>query len=136
MLKNRHPAKITPGIKGLHLFALCILLGLTACQPSPTVSTPTASSLITPTPFEDQPIADGPVLLRTGITLRKVIEVGANNIRLVRNPADGDVYLLDSEGGIYRISDISATASRDKVASLREINGTPTGIAFGPDGTL
>lgn len=136
MLKNRHSAKITPGIKGLYLFTLCILLGLTACQSSPTVSTPTASSLITPTPFESQPIADGPVLLRTGITLRKVIEVGANNIRLVRNPANGEVYLLNPAEGIFRVSDISASASLDKVASIREIKGVATGMVFGPDGTL
>ena len=136
MLKNRHPAKITPGIKGLHLFALCILLGLTACQSSPTASTPTASSLITPTPFEAQPIADGPVLLRADLTLRKVLEVGANNIRLVHNPANGEVYLLNPAEGIFRVSDISASASLEKVAAIREIKGAATGMAFGPDGTL
>ena len=137
MFKNHQPSQLTLRIIGVRLCALFVLLGLTACQSSLTASAPPVSSPTTaPTPFESQPIADGPVLLRTGITLRKVIEVGANNIRLVRNPADGDVYLLDSEGGIYRISDISATASREQIASLREIKGRPTGMAFGPDGTL
>ena len=150
MFQNHQPSQVTLGIIGVRLCVLFVLLGVTACQssapagtpaagpgaPTASESAPAASSIPTPTPFESQPIADGPVLLRTDISLRKVIEVGPNNIRLVRNPADGDVYLLDSEGGIYRISDISATASRDKVVSLQEINGTPTGMAFGPDGTL
>ena len=138
MLNNRHPAKITPGIKGLHLFALCILLSLTACQSSPIASVPATatSSLATPTPFESQPIADGPILLRADLTLRKLLEVGANNIRLVRNPANGDVYLLNPAEGIFQISDISASASLEKVASIREIKGAATGMAFGSDGTL
>jgi len=133
VLKNHQSSQITMGIIGVRLCALFVLLGVTACQSPPTTSAP---SLDAPSPVESQPMADGPVLLGAGITLRKVIEVGPGNIRLVRNPADGDVYLLDSAGGIFRISDISASATRDKVASLREIEGTPTGMAFGPDGTL
>jgi glucose/arabinose dehydrogenase len=103
---------------------------------SPTASIPTTSSLTTPTPFENQPIADGPVLLRSDITLRKVLEVGAGSIRLVRNPANGDVYLLKSEEGIFRLSNISASTSREKVASILDIKGAGTGMAFGLDGTV
>lgn len=136
MLKYHQPSQISLRIMGVRLCALFVLLGLTACQSLPTASAPAASSLTTPTPYESQPLADGPVLLRADLTLRKVLEVGASNIRLVRNPADGDVYLLDPEEGIFRISDISASASLDKVASIREIKGAATGIAFGPDGTL
>jgi glucose/arabinose dehydrogenase len=148
MLKFHQPSQTSLGIMGVRLCVLFVLLGLTACQSSPMVSVPTASSPTasapatatsspaTPTPFESQPIADGPVLLRAGLTLRKVLEVGANNIRLVRNPANGEVYLLNPAEGIFRVSDISASASLENVASMQEIKGAATGIAFGPDGTL
>jgi len=138
MLKFHQPFQISLGIMGVRLCALFVLVGLTACQSSPTASAPAAatSAPIAPTPFESQPIADGPVLLRADLTLRKVLEVGANNIRLVRNPADGDVYLLNPAEGIFRISDISASASLEKVVSIREIKGAATGIAFGPEGTI
>ena len=148
MLKYHQPSQISLKIMGVRLCVLFVLLGLTACQSlpmvsAPTASSPTASALATatsspvpPTPFESQPIADGPVLLRAGLTLRKVLETGANNIRLVRNPANGEVYLLNPAEGIFRVSDISASASLEKVASIREIKGAATGIAFGPDGML
>ena len=148
MLRNHHPAEITPRIKELHLLALCILLGLAACQSSPAATAqPSSAATATPlteptaveaqsTPVETQPIVGGPVLLQTGLTLRKVMEVGPNNIRIVRNPADGDIYFLKPDEGIFRISDISGSASREKVASIQEIQGSATGMAFGPDGTL
>src|SRR5258705_452458 len=124
MLKSHQPSQISLGIMGLRLCVLFVLLGVTACQTSPMVSAPAASSPTasapatatnapaTPTPFESQPVADGPVLLRAGLTLRKVLEVGANNIRLVRNPANGEVYLLNPAEGIFRVSDISGSARR------------------------
>src|SRR5258706_8561029 len=132
MLKGQQPYPITLRIMSVHMCALLVLLSVTACQSSPTTipSSPTAA------PVETQSILNGPVSLGKGISLRKVMEVGANNIRLVRNPVNGDVYVLDSAGSISRISNISAAASREEVASLIEIKGTPTGIAFGPDGTL
>jgi glucose/arabinose dehydrogenase len=143
MLKFHQPSQTSLGIMGVRWCALFVLLGLTACQSAPTASSPTTSapatptsSPVTPTPFESQPIANGPVLLRAGLTIRKVLEVGANNIRLVRNPADGDVYLLNPAEGIFRVSDISASASLEKVASIPDIKGAATGMAFGPDGTL
>lgn len=141
MLKYHQPSQISLGMMGVRLCVLFVLLGLTACQSSltasaPTASAPPASSPTAPTPFESQPIADGPVLLRAGLTLRKVLEVGPNNIRLVRNPADGDIYLLDPAEGIFRVDNLTASASLDKVASIQEIKGAATGIAFGPDGTL
>ena len=141
MFKYHQPSQISLRLMGVRLCVLFVLLGLTACQSSPMVSTPTesapaTSSLAPATPFESQPIADGPVLLRADLTLRKVLEVGANNIRLVRNPANGEIYLLNPAEGIFRVSDISASASLEKVASIREIKGAATGIAFGPDGTL
>ena len=149
MLKNQRLSQIARGIIATPLCVFLLLLSLAACQSlsAPTVqSVPTATAQSSPiatdtalpeaAPVETQQATEGPVLLSEGISLRKVMEVGPNYIRLVRNPVDGDVYLLDSAGAIYRISDISATASRDQVASLREIKGQPTGMAFGPDGIL
>src|SRR6185436_9108414 len=129
MFENRQPSQITLEIISVRLCILFVLMGLTACQASPTSSIPAASTVLPPTetqpaPFTTQPIAGGPVLLRADITLRKVMEVGANNIRIVRNPVDGDIYLLNPTEGIFRISDISGAASRDKVASVREIKGS------------
>lgn len=141
MLKNRRTSQITRGIIVARLCTFFVLLSLAACQSSPAVTaqpspTATATPLAEATPFESQPIPNGPILLRADITLRKVMEIGPNNIRIVRNPADGDIYFLKPDEGIFRISDISGTASRDKVASIREIKGSATGMAFGPDGTL
>ena len=142
MLKNRRLSQMARGIIAAPLCALFLLLSLAACQSAPAtaqpMSTATAQSALIATdttvpeaaPVETQPVVNGPVLLGEGISLRKVMEVGPNYIRLVRNPVDGDVYLLDSAGAIYRISDISTSASRDQVASLREIKGQPTGHGF------
>src|SRR5688500_5345012 len=136
MLKYHQPSQISLGIIRVRLCALFVLLSLTACQSSPLVSAPTTPTtpLATPTPFESQPVADGPVLLRADLTLRKVLEVGANNIRLVRNPANDDVYLLNPAEGIFRVNDISGSASLEKGASIRAITGVGSGRALRADG--
>jgi glucose/arabinose dehydrogenase len=43
---------------------------------------------------------------------------------------------LDTAGNILRISGISSSTTSTKVASAREIQGTPTGMAFDSKGTL
>jgi len=141
MLKNLQLFRIVQGMVSARLFAFLILLSLAACQASPTATpqplpTATATPLSEATPVETQPIAGGPILRSEGISLRKVMDVGPNFVRLVYNPADSNVYLLKSEEGIFRISDLAGAASREKVASIREIQGAATGIAFGTDGTL
>lgn len=136
-MTKHHKSSQTPLISIKRLYAFLMLLSMAACQSLPTASAPAVNPTAIPTPFESQPIVGGPVLLQKGISLRKVIEVGANNIRLVINPADGDVYLLNPQDGIFRIVNLSeSTTSRYLVASNQEIKGAPTGIAFGPDGTL
>src|SRR5581483_2819284 len=102
----------------------------------PTASHPPPTRTPTPrTPVELQPIAGGPVLLRDDITLRKVLVVGGGNIRLARNPLDGNLYYLHPDQGIYRV-DLQGQSSL--VIPTNEIGGegTPTGMSFGPDGTL
>src|SRR5688500_14893832 len=129
MLEYHQPSRRSLGIIMVRLCALLVLFSSTACQSLPMVSAPT-----TPTPFESQPIADGPVLLRADLTLRKVLEAGANNIRLVRNPANDDVYLLNPAEGIFRVNDISGSASLEKGASIRAITGVGSGRALRADG--
>src|SRR5215510_15074234 len=141
MLKNLQRFQSLQGISATRLFAFLILLSLASCHASPTATpqplpTATATPLPEATPVETQPIAGGPILQSEGISLRKVMDVGPNFVRLVYNPADSNVYLLKSEEGIFRISDLAGAASREKVASIREIQGAATGIAFGTDGTL
>src|ERR1051325_10630758 len=83
------------------VFAALILEG---CQPKlQATPTPLPSPVVAePAKIKEQPIANGPTLLREGMTLRKVMEVGGGSVRLERNPVTGDVYLLNPNGGIFR----------------------------------
>jgi glucose/arabinose dehydrogenase len=88
------------------------------------------------TAVESQPVAGGPVLLRDGIALRKVAEVGGGNIRLARNPVSGAVYYLNPASGVFRVElDTGATT---RAVPLKDItaDGVPSGLAFGPDGAM
>ena len=142
-------------------FVLSIMLGLAACNgptaalpPSPTspalqptalstaaaASTPAAPTLAAPTAapkVERQPIADGPILLREGIDLRKVVAVESGSIRLARHPTSGETYLLSPVSGLALV-DLVGGGAPTPVASLAEMVGkaSPSGMAFGPDGAL
>lgn len=85
---------------------------------------------------ETQPIPNGPILLRSGLQLRKVAEVGTGNIRLVHNPLNGEIYFLNPSEGVLHVD--LATGSTDLAAVLADITGggTASGMAFGPDGSL
>lgn len=128
-----------------HMRWVSILLLLsTACQvpvaqttppPAPTSASGLTQPQIAPT-VEVQPIADGPVLLRADIELRQVIALGAGNIRLVRNPADQQVYLLNPGQGISRLL-LGTPGNLKPLVALSALGaGTPTGMAFGPEGEL
>ncbi|MCU1675860.1 MAG: Cytochrome c class [Frankiales bacterium] len=81
-----------------------------------------------------QPVPGGPTLLRGGIALRKVADVTPYGIRLLRNPADGEVYLLNPASGLSRVD--LATGTLTPVADSRDIvDGVPAGMSFAPDGT-
>ena len=103
-----------------------------------------SGAVVTPSPMptsplkvEQQPVPGGPVLLRDGITLRKVIGVGGGNIRLARNPVSGEMYFLNPSEGLYRV-ELTPPTSTSKVVAASDIftDGVPSGMAFGPDGTL
>ncbi|MFN8482419.1 MAG: PQQ-dependent sugar dehydrogenase [Anaerolineae bacterium] len=86
---------------------------------------------------ESQPVAGGPTLVRSGITLRKALGVGGGNIKLARSPADGKIYFLHPTNGLFRL-DPTPPGKADKVQAKKDIvaDGDPAGMAFGPDGTL
>ncbi len=119
---------------------LALLLGLitlvaAGCQARATVAPSPAPTLAPTQPaFEVQPIPDGPVLLREAIGLRKVLEAGGGSIKLVLNPADGQLYYLQPGNGLYRVD--LASGSKKRVASATDITGNAAGMAIGPDGTL
>jgi hypothetical protein len=83
-----------------------------------------------------QPISGGPTLLRDDIALRQVGNAGAGSIRLAVHPESGEVYVLLTGGGLKRIN-LESGAMSD-VASVQDLvgDGVPSGMAFGPDGTL
>ena len=140
-------------------FVLSIMLGLAACNgptaalpPSPTspalqptalstaaaASTPATPTLAAPTAapkVERQPIADGPILLREGIDLRKVVAVESGSIRLARHPTSGETYLLSPVSGLALV-DLVGGGAPPPGASLAEMVGkaSPSGMAVGPAG--
>ncbi len=86
---------------------------------------------------ESQPISGGPVLLRNDIGLRKVVDVGGANIRLAWHPLEHALYYLHPGDGIFLV-DLAEPSTATKVSDKSDItaDGFPTGMAFGPDGTL
>lgn len=139
---------------GLRLVVLLAAAALAAaCQSSPSTPAPAATSAPAPSApaaaapaptaaaarqnVEQQPVAGGPVLLRSGIALRKVVGVEGGAIRLARNPATGDMYFLNAQQGLFRVK-LDAPASATQVVKTTDIitQAVPSGMAFAPDGTL
>lgn len=123
------------------LLLTTVAMMASACQPAtppptPTVPPPTTRPTLEP-PVEHQPIAGGPILLRDNIELRKVIRVGFGNIRLAHNPITGELYYLHSSDGLFRVK-VTPPTLTSKVLSVSGIftEGVPSGMVFGPDGTL
>jgi len=127
---------LTPRI--LYSIVVVAALVLEGCQPgSQAAPAPLPTSgVAVPAKMESQPIAKGPTLLREGMTLRKVMEVGGGSVRLERNPVSGDTYLLNPNGGIFKIVDLASHATLSNVATTSEIGGSPGGMTFGPDGKI
>ncbi len=75
-----------------------------------------------------------PTLQKDNISLDKILEVGSGNIRLVQNPANGNMYMLSGEKGVMLL-DLQEGSSKN-VATLLELGGSPTGMTFDADGNL
>lgn len=125
------------------LLAATLAAGCQQAAPAagtPAAAAPTAAAPTAPrarAKVELQPVAGGPVLLRSGIELRKVADVEGGSIRLARSPADGALYILNAASGLYRV-DPAGSAGPTKLLESTAIftDGVPSGMAFGPDGTL
>jgi glucose/arabinose dehydrogenase len=130
-----------PGCRQMLYFISLIMLMLSSCQPAaiPTISDPPAvTATNTPTVIvETQPISGGPVLLRTGISLRSFAQADAGSIKLALHPQTGELYVLSPNSGLHRIS-MNEPARVEKVASTADIveDGTVSGMTIGPDGTF
>jgi glucose/arabinose dehydrogenase len=150
MLLNRRgsPVRMEARLRATAVLVIAIAL-VTACQsgapapaatpqaaPTSAAAAPTSAPATRPT-AEQQPIAGGPVLLRDGIALRKVVDIQGGSIRMARNPANGEVFVLNPQSGLYRVK-LDAPASATQAIQVTDIitDAVPSGMAFGPDGTL
>lgn len=97
--------------------------------------TSAAVAAATPAPFENEPIAGGPVLERADISLRKVAELGPANVKLALNPKDGMLYYLSPGNGVWRV-DFDGNTTPIDVGPEINPDGIFAGMAFGPDGIL
>lgn len=110
-----------------------------AASVAASVAVPSAASAA-PSPaakVERRPVANGPLLLRDGIELRKVAAVEGGPIALARNPVTGDAYVLHPTAGLMQVA-LDGPTTVTKIATAAEVGGggVPAGMAFGPDGTL
>ncbi len=71
---------------------------------------------------------------RDGVTAKRVLEVGAGNVRLVQNPVTGQLYMLSPEKGVLLL-DLEKGSSKS-VASLLELAGIPAGMTFDDSGNI
>lgn len=119
----------------LWLFASTLLLVLlAACGMSGSSAGSARPSA--PPRVELRPIEGGPTVLRSDITLRKLVDIGANAVKLVHNPADNALYVLHVKDGLKRV-DLGA-GGVESVATVAEMvdDAVPSGLTIGPDGTL
>lgn len=110
----------------------------TEAAPAATNAVPTTAPAALPvTTVGPASISDGThTLLRSDMKIRKVATVGANNIKLARNPKDGDLYYLSGTDGVYHVN--LTTGETKRIISMTDVitTGLAAGMAFESDGTL
>jgi glucose/arabinose dehydrogenase len=83
--------------------------------------------------------AEAPVVLRSDLAIRKVLDTGGQGVRLAVDPVTQTLYDLDRQGNVSRV-DLPPTgaATRTVVYQGSEVGTAERtlGLAFGPDGTL
>lgn len=132
-------------ILGLVLVALVTLGCGASATPAPTAA-PTAAAFASPPPATtaasgtEAPPAATPdeqhKLLRPDMKLRKVATVGAYNIKLGRNPLDGDLYYLSPDAGVYHVNPTTGDTARVIKQSDIVSYGVASGMTFAPNGEL
>ncbi len=78
-----------------------------------------------------------PLSLHPDVQLRKLLDTGANTVRLARDPTDNILYYSKADGAIYRV-DLDANppaAARLYTPANHGVNSS-LGFAIGPDGTF
>jgi len=86
-----------------------------------------------------QPLRAQPVPLDPAVSIRRLMTVGSNGVRLVTNPIDGSLYCLKGNGEIYRLTINPGTnTSTSTLLYTSSEHGLPSAIGFtvGPDGTI
>ncbi len=126
--------------RALALAAGAAALAVASCSsptaaPATATAVPTTAAPGTAAPVANQPIPGGPILLRSDMTLRKVVEVSGGAAKLALNLLDGKLYVLMPTDGVYRIDD-GATPPMKQVVSAGDLPGTSEGLTFGADGTI
>jgi len=137
MLTNDQKGKILITHRQLMILLFIIVIMMSSCQPTPSISTNTNTPPLRKK-TESQPVAEGPTLLLEGISLRSVAKsLNAGSIKLAIHPLTGDMYVLNPGNGLSRLK-IGQSDSLENVAGPANIvdDGTLSGMAFGPDGIL
>lgn len=113
----------------------------------PVVATATAVATLTTVPVSDangtvidttprQPVAGGPTLYDSRLSLRYVASIPVNSIRLVYDATQKSLLMLNMEQGLVRIN--PANGIKDIVANPGDMlaGATASGLAVAADGTV
>jgi glucose/arabinose dehydrogenase len=75
---------------------------------------------------------------RSDIKVKQLATVGRNTVRIKRDPASGNLYILQNNGLVQRVDlDASGTATITTVYQTSDHGlGAPLGMTFGQDGTM
>ena len=91
------------------------------------------------TALAGQPLGAEPVPLGPDVSIRRLMTVGGNGVRLVTNPLDGSLYYLKGTGEIYRLTiNLGTNTSTSTLLYTTSDHGLLSTIGFtiGPDGTI
>ena len=81
--------------------------------------------------------AQTPTLLDNEISIRGVVQVPANTIRVVEDPLSDDLFVLKSNGDVFRVNVTANTRTTIYDTSDHGLGGANVmGLAAAPDGTV
>ena len=88
--------------------------------------------------IQHAPLTAQPKAKRTDISIKQLAIVGANSVRIKRDPASGKLYIVQNNGIIQRVN-LGAGGSATLTTVYQKTDhglNAPLGITFGPDGTM
>jgi hypothetical protein len=79
-----------------------------------------------------------PISLRSDITIKQLGIVGQSTVRIKRDPASGNLYIVENTGSVKRVNFNSGGTVTFTTVYQKAQHGlnAPLGIAFGKDGTM